>query len=167
MVRTYSLKTEGAKALAKNFLVREFACRGGSDTVLVDDALVVLLQKLRDHFGRPVNINSGYRTPAHNAAVGGVPGSQHLLGTAADIAISEVAPLEVARYAEYLMPDQGGVGLYGGFVHVDVRPGRGRWDSRSGKEVTVSGFPGYVRPWNEEQLRALIRDELSRQKEAV
>ena len=33
--------------------------------------------------------------------------------------------------------------MYQSFTHVDVRAGRSRWDSRSGKEVVVSGWPGY------------------------
>lgn len=152
MVRTYSLKTDGTKPLARNFLCREFACHDGSDNLLVDDALPVLLQKLRDHFRAPVTVNSGYRTPAHNKAVGGVDNSQHVQGTAADIAVQGVEPLAVAQYAEHLMPDRGGIGLYGGFVHVDVRQGRGRWDSRSGKEATVAGFPGCTAPWYQEHL---------------
>ncbi len=44
----------------------------------------VLLQCIREHFGKPVHITSGYRTAAHNAAVGGSKSSQHLLGRAAD-----------------------------------------------------------------------------------
>ena len=51
-----------------------------------------------------MTINSAYRTPAHNKAVGGATGSQHVKGTAADIVVAGAAPLEVAQYAEYLMP---------------------------------------------------------------
>lgn len=46
---------------------------------------VEVLQPIRDAWGRPVVISSGYRCPKLNAAVGGVKGSQHLLGQAADI----------------------------------------------------------------------------------
>ena len=165
MTRTYSRKRDGHKLLAKNFTVSEFACHDGSDPVVVDEALPALLQKIRDHFAVPVVVNSGYRTPAHNRAVGSGDGSQHLLGTAADIDVRGVEPLRVAQYAEFLLPDSGGIGLYGGFVHVDVRPARARWDSRSGSEAGVSGFPGYVHPWNERELRSLVRDEVARMKE--
>lgn len=147
MVRTYSVKTEGDKLLAPNFRVGEFACHDGSDTVLVDDELPELLQQIRDHFKAPVIINSGYRSPSHNAAVGGVKNSQHILGTAADIVVRGVSPLEVAQYAEHLMPDRGGIGVYKDFTHVDVRAVRARWDNRSGKEVGVAGWPGYKAPW--------------------
>ena len=89
-------------------------------------------------------INSAYRTETYNKKVGGATHSQHILGTAADIVISGVSPLEVAQYAEYLQPKSGGIGVYTSFTHVDVRSTRSRWDNRSGKEVVVSGWPGYT-----------------------
>lgn len=147
MVQTYSLNADGDKLLAPNFRVGEFASQDGADEVLVDDGLPELLQQIRDHFRAPVTINSGYRSLAHNAAVGGVPGSQHTLGTAADIVVRGVSPLEVAQYAEHLMPNRGGIGVYKDFTHVDVRAVRARWDNRSGKEVGVDGWPGYQAPW--------------------
>ncbi len=140
VVKVYSRAKDGAKSLSKNFLVREFACQDGTDTIFVAPELVEVLQKIRDHFGRAVTINSGYRTEAHNKRVGGAPYSRHKYGVAADIAVSGVAPLEVARYAQTLLPDKGGVGLYKWGVHVDVRAGKSRWDCRSGREVAVGGF---------------------------
>lgn len=142
-VKTYSLKTDGETVLSANFRVKEFRCRDGSDQILISDELAALLQRIRDHFGRAVAINSAYRTRSHNTAIGGAPGSQHMLGTAADITISGVTPLEVAQYAEYLQPKAGGIGVYRSFTHVDVRTGRSRWDSRSGSEQVVLGWPGY------------------------
>ncbi len=61
---------DSTRQLSPSFRVREFACKG-SDAVLIDDELVVLLQCIREHFGKPVHITSGYRTAEHNAAVGG------------------------------------------------------------------------------------------------
>ena len=49
------------------------------------------------------------------------------------------------KYAEYLMPKTGGIGLYSNFTHVDVRSNRSRWKN-FGKEVAVNGFPGYTEP---------------------
>lgn len=143
-VRKYSLKKSGNLKLSDNFRVREFACNDGSDEVLIADELVDVLQEIRNHFGEAVNITSGYRTSSYNTKVGGAPRSQHVQGTAADIILSgEVDPREVAQFAEFLMPDHGGIGVYQTFTHVDVRAVRSRWDSRSGKEVVVSGWPGY------------------------
>ncbi len=142
-VKTYSLKKDANIYLSKNFKINEFACLDGSDTVLIADTLVVLLQGIRDHFAASVTINSGYRTAARNAAVGGSKTSQHLLGTAADITVKGVPHIEVAQYAEHLLGKSGGIGLYNTFVHVDVRAARSRWDQRSGKQVVVGGWPGY------------------------
>ena len=65
-IKQYSLKNDGAKQLSPAFRVREFRCRDGTDTILIDEGLVVLLQCIREHFGKPVTITSGYRTASHN-----------------------------------------------------------------------------------------------------
>ncbi len=142
-VKTYSKRKDGGVLLSANFRVAEFACHDGSDTVLISGELVALLQKIRDHFGKPVTINSAYRTATWNSKQGGAPKSQHLLGKAADITIAGVSPLTIARYAEFLQPEAGGIGVYQAFTHVDVRAVRTRWDSRSGTEKAVSGWPRY------------------------
>ena len=102
-IKQYSLKADSAKQLSPAFRVREFRCRDGTDTILIDEGLVVLLQCIREHFGKPVTITSGYRTAAHNRAVGGSKSSQHLLGRAADIQVQGVSVEDVAAYAESLM----------------------------------------------------------------
>ena len=133
-IRQYSLARDGSTALSPHFHVREFRCKDGTDTVMVDEALTVVLQCIREHFGKAVTITSGYRTAAHNAAVGGAKSSQHLLGRAADIRVQGVSVEDVAAYAERLMPDWGGVGRYPvkagrttGWVHVDTRADKARW----------------------------------------
>ena len=139
-VKVYSKAKDGGKQLSANFKVREFCCQDGTDTIFVSPELVSALQKIRDHFGRAVTINSAYRTEAHNKKVSKSAYSQHKYGIAADIAVKDVAPLEVARYAHTLLGNRGGVGLYKTFTHVDVRTAKSRWDQRSGKQVAVSGF---------------------------
>lgn len=143
-VKTYSLKKDGATKLSANFRVREFRCKDGSDKIKIDSDLVTLLQQIRDHFGVAVTINSAYRNLTYNAKVGSKSTSQHVKGTAADIVVAGVSPLAVAQYVEYLQPAAGGIGVYGSFTHVDVRANRSRWDNRSGKQVVVSGWPGYA-----------------------
>ena len=123
----YSVRNDGGVWLSPNFKVREFACRDGSDKILVDLRLVHILQQIRDHFGRPVTINSAYRTAAYNAKIGGAKASQHCLGTAADITVSGVSPSAVASYAETLLSGAGGIGRYANFTHIDVRERKARW----------------------------------------
>ena len=120
-----------------NFQVKEFACHDGTNEILIDGALVRTLQKCRDKFG-VTTINSAYRTPTYNKAIGGAPNSQHVLGKASDTVCKGTSPLEVAMYAEAI--GMGGIGLYTTFTHIDTRDGKARWDNRSGKEVGVSTF---------------------------
>ncbi len=140
VVHAYSKAKDGTVQLAANFKVREFACQDGSDTIFISTELAQVLQKIRSRFGKPVTINSAYRTEVHNRAEGGSPTSQHKYGLAADIVVQGVAPMDVARYAETVLGAKGGIGLYEWGVHVDVRAKRSRWDSTSGRERAVSGF---------------------------
>ena len=128
VVKVYSKAKEGNVKLSKNFTVKEFACSDGTDTVFISLALVNLLQKIRDHFGNAVIINSAYRTEVHNKSIGGATYSQHKYGLAADIHINGVTPKEIAAYVETLMPSSGGIGIYKSFVHVDVRQVKSRWN---------------------------------------
>lgn len=122
-----SRKIDGNKVfridgVVSNFRVSEFACKDGSDGILIDTALVVMLQKVRSAYGQPVYINSAYRTASHNKAVGGSPTSQHLYGRAADIRIKNTAVsvnLQLLQTAE--RAGANGLGLYGDFCHVDTR----------------------------------------------
>lgn len=126
-INAYSKAKNGSKKLSSNFKVSEFACKDGSDAVLVAPRLVMVLQTIRDHFGAAVTINSGYRTAQYNTKVGGVAHSQHCYGTAADIVVEGQKPADVAAYARQLMPDWGGVGKYHSFTHIDVREEKADW----------------------------------------
>lgn len=57
-----------------------------------------ILQPVRDHYGKSVKVNSGYRAPEVNAAVGGSKTSDHCKGQAADIEITGVANGDLAKY---------------------------------------------------------------------
>lgn len=126
-INAYSKKKDGEKKLSANFKVKEFACQDGSDPIFIDSALVNTIQKIRDHFGKPVIINSAYRTASHNKKVGGTEYSQHLYGKAADIKISGISPSKIAAYTETLLPNTGGIGLYQTFCHIDTRNEKSRW----------------------------------------
>lgn len=128
-INAYSKAKDGGKKLSTNFTVKEFACKDGSDAVLVAPRLVMVLQSIRSHFGVPVVIHSAYRTPQYNAKVDGAAHSQHCYGTAADITVRGQDPAGVAAYARSIMPDWGGVGIYAkkGFTHIDVRETPANW----------------------------------------
>ena len=122
--------------MTKNFKLKEFKCKCGCDMPLeVYENVIKLagnLQALRDYLDRPIKINSAYRCPKHNKKIGGVKTSQHLLGKAADITVQSLKPVEVFAIIEDLIDLgvmlQGGLGLYDGFVHTDIRKTRARWN---------------------------------------
>lgn len=115
-----------AVQLSKNFKSTEFDCKCSKcKTTVIDSALVTLLQKIRDHFGKAVTINSGYRCSSHNKEVGGARNSQHLYGKAADIVVKGVPSSLVYEYADSI--NVKGLGKYNSFTHVDTRSKRARW----------------------------------------
>lgn len=152
MIREYSLRRDGDLQLSPHFRLVEFASKDGADKVLVDDDLVTLLEQIREAAGGAVTINSAYRTPAHNAAQGGVSSSQHLYGRAADIVVEGASPLLVGQIAEYYLDRRGGIGVYKSFTHVDTRAIRSRWDQRSGRQVVVGAWPGWEETMSEDQF---------------
>ena len=118
---------DGDREILEHFKVREFACKDGSDFILLSPELLDVLYRIRLHFNAPVMITSGYRTESHNKKVGGARDSKHVKGIAADIVVKGVSPSKVAAYAERLMPETGGIGEYRTFVHIDVRKEKSRW----------------------------------------
>lgn len=127
LVNAYSKKKNGNLKISSNFKVKEFACKDGSDTVFINLKLVEILQNIREHFGRAVNVTSGYRTDTYNKKVGGATYSQHKYGGAADIYINGITPKEIYDYVNNKYPEELGLGLYNTFVHVDVRDSKSRW----------------------------------------
>ena len=78
----------------KWFSMSEFECHCGCrmpDSARANIVALVeqVLDPARERYGKPVCVNSGYRCARHNAAVGGVAGSQHMRGEAADICCSD------------------------------------------------------------------------------
>jgi hypothetical protein len=57
-----------------------------------------VLQPLREKLGKPINVNSCYRCPKLNTAVGGVKTSQHCNGQAADIEVMGMSNYDLACY---------------------------------------------------------------------
>ena len=122
--------------LSKNFSITEFASKDGEQTppdVLENLRKVAQnLELIRAHFGnKPIKINSGYRSPAHNASVGGKSKSLHLTGKAVDFVITGYNPKQIAAELEKLIAakkiSQGGIGIYPNFTHYDIRGKKARW----------------------------------------
>lgn len=133
-----------AVKLSASFVSTEFDChgRGCCNTTIINPQLVIYLQKIRDHFGVPITITSGYRCPTHNRNVGGATGSRHGKGDAADISLRGIAPRQVAQYAESIGIK--GIGLYetnadGHFVHIDTRSTKSFWYGQRQEPRTTFG----------------------------
>lgn len=126
---TFSYSADKEKNISAHFKVKEFHSRKDpADLVKVDERLIELLENIRNFVGKPVNINSGYRSAAYNATIkNAVPNSQHVQGKAADIRINGVSPAQVAQIAECFLGSSGGIGIYSTFTHVDVRISCARW----------------------------------------
>ena len=123
--------------LTNNFNKSEFECNCGcempNEVFLQIQKLASQLQCIRDFIRFPIKITSAYRCPSHNKEVGGVSNSQHVLGKASDIQVSDSSPEAIYQVidtlAEYGHVLQGGLGLYNTFTHYDIRKTRVRWDN--------------------------------------
>lgn len=126
---TFSYSADKDKNVSVHFKVKEFHSKNDrADLVLIDEQLVELLENIRKYTGKPVIINSGYRSAAYNATIkNAARNSQHVQGKAADIRIVGVTPAKVAQIAECFLGSSGGIGIYSTFTHVDVRKGCARW----------------------------------------
>lgn len=121
--------------LTPNFNSVEFACHDGSQVPekLMPNLKVLAqnLQVLRNELGCSISITSGYRSPAHNKAVGGKSKSYHMEAMAADIVSRKHTPAQLRVIIERLISQgkmkQGGLGAYKTFTHYDVRGVKARW----------------------------------------
>tara|TARA_R110000764_G_scaffold2068_3_gene9006 strand:+ start:200 stop:583 length:384 start_codon:yes stop_codon:yes gene_type:complete len=112
---------------SKYFKLEEFNCKDGTpvpeEYYTNVQELMDNLDVIREHFGYPINVNSGYRTPDYNKSIGGAKNSQHLTATAADIRLN-VTPSVVQKAIKQLMEDgkikKGGLGIYSNFTHYDI-----------------------------------------------
>ena len=121
--------------ITENFSYSEFKCKSGR--VMPNDikpniaALAENLQVLRNYLHASIHITSGYRDPHYNKQVGGASSSQHMKGFAADITVKGYTPKAVHAVIEGLIAQgkmkQGGLGLYKGWVHYDIRGVHARW----------------------------------------
>lgn len=121
------------------FKIEEFNCRCGCimPSDVLDNVLKLIenLNDIREFWGYPIRVNSGYRCISHNKAVKGAVNSMHIKGLAADIApiiprgsdlnlVLSLSVVNLHRTIVYMADFQaislGGLSLYSSFVHYDL-----------------------------------------------
>ena len=120
----------------KNFKVSEFACKCGCGKDDIDQRVMKMAQTILDALGVPVKVNSGCRCEKHNAKVGGVKGSKHTKGLAADLACEKGAAVMFDTvkklHAEGKLPDLDYCIRYKTFIHIDCGGKRkSLWEMRA------------------------------------
>ncbi len=119
--------------LSEHFNVSEFVCKCDScDEILVDQRLVDLLERVREHIGAALVVTSGYRCANYQAELKlrgyetAIGPSEHEFGRAADIMSEGKTGAQLAEAAEKAGFEAIGIGSV--FIHVDLRTGkRRRW----------------------------------------
>ena len=107
--------------VSPNFVLSEFQCRC-CKAVKLHQRVLAILQLIREHYGRPLQVTSAYRCPKHNAAIGGAKDSDHLKGMAVDVAVPRrVGVEEMARTAKRFGATRTGIYESKRFVHVSIR----------------------------------------------
>lgn len=109
---------------------------------MIDPIAMDRLQKLRTRLGKPLIINSAYRSEAHNRRVGGAKASQHRLARAFDIRMDNHNPHQFERIAREC--GFTGFGHYpkSGFMHIDIGPAR-RWNDGAWFPSDPGATPSY------------------------
>jgi hypothetical protein len=122
-----------------SFSPEELACRG-TGNLMIDPRAMDKLQALRTKLGKPMIVNSGYRSPKHNKAVGGASNSMHMQGIAFDVRMDNHDP--ETYIAAALAVGFKGIGTYPkqNFVHVDARTSRASWGGMFPKRAATPGF---------------------------
>lgn len=109
--------------LTKNFSKKEFSCKC-CGKLKYNKEFLIRLQILRNLVEKPIIINSGYRCEINEKRVNGK--GNHIKGNSADIRTSDRKDMELLKkYANKVFED-GGIGIYSNFIHVDLN-GKRRW----------------------------------------
>lgn len=117
----------GAIYIAKYILRGEYQCHccnalpPGYDEPYGEefDVLFDSFERIRDRWGTPIRISSGYRCPIHNSFVGGKPLSAHMFGLALDLDVESYQVEDLHNVIDAVTPDLR-VGQSDGFIHIDV-----------------------------------------------
>lgn len=109
------------KQLTKNFSYDELKCKCGCERALFDQDFLTMLQDIRDRYGKPLTISSGYRCKSHNKTVGGAPRSLHMRGKAADIVWPKGGRERKILLCCAIAAGAKGLGISSKFLHIDNR----------------------------------------------
>ena len=109
----------------KHFEKKEFKCKCGNIycngyPAEVQEKLIRVADRVRDHFGAVATVSSGLRCTRHNANVGGVSNSRHLTGKAMDFCIKGKSASEVLAYVQKQSEIRYAYAIDSQFVHMDI-----------------------------------------------
>ena len=129
----------------KYFTIDEFKCKCGKCELpkgMPTDSLIDTLVEIREYYNKPIVINSGYRCPSHNKAVGGASKSRHMQGDAVDFIVKDIPTKEVFKHVLQTYNDKPfGIALsieFKGFVHLDTRGYKARWSYNKAGEIYLA-----------------------------
>jgi uncharacterized protein YcbK (DUF882 family) len=86
----------------------------------MNETLIRVADRVREHFGRPMQVTSGRRCANHNARVGGVSNSRHLSGKAMDFCVVGKTAAQVLDYVKSQPEIRYTYAIDGTYVHMDV-----------------------------------------------
>lgn len=104
----------------KYFKKSEFRCKCGCGLDEMNETLIRVADRVREHFGKPITVSSGRRCANHNARVGGVSNSRHLSGKAMDFCVSGKSASQVLEYVQKQPEIRYAYAIDGSYVHMDV-----------------------------------------------
>ncbi len=124
-----------------NFQPIELACKG-TGKLMIDADSMDKLQALRDLLGKPMHLNSAYRSPEHNKAVGGVKNSKHLKAIAYDCRMRNHDPHKFEAAARKVGFTSFGFYVDQNFMHIDTRKRAAKWGKPfPGQPVNIEAEP--------------------------
>jgi hypothetical protein len=106
----------------KYFKKSEFACKCGCGLSEMNETLIRVADRTREHFGGPMIVSSGRRCASHNARVGGVANSRHITdpGKAMDFCVKGKSSSTVLAYVQKQPEIRYAYAIDGSYVHMDV-----------------------------------------------
>ncbi len=106
----------------KYFKKSEFRCKCGCGLDSMDETLIRVADRTREHFGSPMNVSSGRRCASHNARVGGVANSRHTTnpGKAMDFCVKGKTATQILAYVQKQPEIRYAYAIDGSYVHMDV-----------------------------------------------